>query len=67
MFCLSFALSLHEVGNDKDADISIPEPRSYDVHLGLSRLRSEFEVLDFLGKGGFGSVTKVVYSLFFTF
>ncbi|XP_022092964.1 eIF-2-alpha kinase GCN2-like isoform X2 [Acanthaster planci] len=50
-------------GNDRETEVSIPEPQSYDVHLGHSRLRSEFEVLDFLGKGGFGSVTKVLNKL----
>ncbi|XP_038072297.1 eIF-2-alpha kinase GCN2-like isoform X2 [Patiria miniata] len=54
---------LNSSGNEKEADVSIPEPKSYDIHLGHSRLRSEFEVLDFLGKGGFGSVTKVLNKL----
>ena len=48
-----------EGGNEKEVDRNLPGPQSYDIQLGHSRLRSEFEVLDFLGKGGFGSVTKV--------
>ncbi|XP_033626734.1 eIF-2-alpha kinase GCN2-like isoform X1 [Asterias rubens] len=50
-------------GNEKEVDRNLPGPQSYDIQLGHSRLRSEFEVLDFLGKGGFGSVTKVLNKL----
>ena len=42
---------------DKSIDSALSDPRS---HLGgRSRLEAEFEVIEVLGKGGFGDVIKV--------
>ena len=46
--------------NGHDDDESVGEIPFLSANVaGNSRLRSEFEVLQFLGKGGFGSVIKV--------
>jgi hypothetical protein len=46
--------------NGHDGDDSVGEIPFLSVNVvGTSRVRSEFEILQWLGKGGFGSVVKV--------
>ncbi|XP_071485628.1 eIF-2-alpha kinase GCN2-like [Diadema antillarum] len=44
---------------EEPAMLDFPGVPTSDIYLGVSRLQSEFEFLDFLGKGGFGNVIKV--------
>ena len=52
--------SCHVISNGHNTDESVGEIPFLCVNvIGNSRVRSEFEVLQWLGKGGFGSVVKV--------
>ena len=52
--------SCQVIHNGRDADESVGENPFLCINVvGNSRVKSEFEVLQLLGKGGFGSVVKV--------